>query len=188
MRSGPGLRLAGHPGFDYHEPVSQETQQTVESFWQLFLASRQGGAGTPPSTYTSWSFCDNEESANELGALVQQGIKTATCSLVWGYEAEGEPMPAAGDLSVITNWAGDPLCIIETTEVVIRRFNEVDEQFARDEGEGDRSLSFWREAHWGFFSRECAAIRREPAETMPVLCERFRVVFPGTGTGGNDVV
>jgi uncharacterized protein YhfF len=91
--------------------------------------------------------------------------------------AGNERVPQVGDLSIITNWDGDPLCIIQTTEVEIKPYNAVDPPFAYDEGEGDRSLAFWRAAHWRFFSRECASLGREPAEDMPVVCERFRVVF-----------
>ncbi|TFH31677.1 MAG: ASCH domain-containing protein, partial [Anaerolineales bacterium] len=56
--------------------------------------------------------------------------------------------------------------------------DEVDEEQAYLEGEGDRSLAYWRDVHWNFFSRECAQIGREPSEHMPVLCERFKLVFP----------
>ena len=152
-------------------------QSDVEAFWQAYLVSLPEGAESPPSSYEAWSFCDNEEAANELGDLVKAGTKTATCSLVWAYEAENEELPTVGDLSVIMSWDGEPLCIIETTEVQVKAFNEVDEKFAYDEGEGDRSLTYWREVHWDVFSRECSAIGREPAETMPLLCERFRVIF-----------
>ncbi|MCP4706735.1 MAG: ASCH domain-containing protein, partial [candidate division Zixibacteria bacterium] len=101
----------------------------------------------------------------------------ATCGLVWAYEAENEKLPSVGDLSIITNWEGEPLCIIESIEVEINVFNEVDEKFAYEEGEGDRSLAYWRKVHWDYFSRECSNIGREPTETMPLMCERFRVVF-----------
>jgi uncharacterized protein YhfF len=153
-------------------------QNKVEAFWQAYLASLPEGSASPASLYEAWSFCDNEEAANELGELVQAGTKTATCSLVWAYEAKNEQLPEVGALSIITNWDGEPLCIIETTEVQVKAFTEVDEKFAYDEGEGDRSLAYWRTVHWDVCSRECAAIGREPAETMPLLCERFRVIFP----------
>ena len=153
-------------------------QSEIRAFWQTYLASLPEETEPLPDSYTAWSFCDNEQDADELGALVQAGIKTATCSLVWAYAAENEALPAVGDLSLITNWTGEPLCIIETTEIQVKPFNEVDEQFAYDEGEGDRSLAYWRQVHWAVFSRECAAIGQEPAETMPVVCERFRVMFP----------
>ncbi len=88
---------------------------------------------------------------------------------------------AVGDLSIITNWDGEPLCIIETTEVQVKAFNQVDEQHAYDEGEGDRSLAYWRQVHWQVFSAECAALGRKPTEDMPLVCERFRVVLAAGG-------
>ncbi|MCL4237564.1 MAG: ASCH domain-containing protein [Anaerolineae bacterium] len=128
----------------------------------------------PPA---AWYFCDNQADADELGDLVRRGIKTATCSLLWLYEAENERVPEPGDRSIITDWEGRPLCIIETTEVTIRPYDKVDARFAYDEGEGDRSLAYWRTAHWRFFTRECADLGRTPAEDMPLVCERFRVVY-----------
>ena len=35
-----------------------------------------------------------------------------------------------------------PRCVIETTEVSYRRYDEVDAAFAYEEGEGDRSLAY----------------------------------------------
>ena len=40
-------------------------------------------------------------------------------------------------MSVVTDWDGIPLCIIETSEVEVRAFKDVDEEFAAAEGEGD---------------------------------------------------
>jgi uncharacterized protein YhfF len=76
-----------------------------------------------------------------LATLVKDRIKTATCGSLWAYECENERIPQAGDLSVITTWASDPVCVIETVEITIKPYNQVDPQFAYDEGEGDRSLS-----------------------------------------------
>jgi len=152
-------------------------QREIEAFWQSYLASLPPEAKKPLKPYETWSFCDNEEDANELGKLTKMGIKTATSSLIWAYEAENEELPKVGDLSIITNWDGVPLCIIETTEVQIKAFNEVNDRFAYDEGEGDRSLAYWRRVHWEAFSRECSAIGREVNEKMPIVCERFRVVL-----------
>lgn len=148
----------------------------IRACWQAYLDALPAGAQRPQA-YQAWYFCDNEESANALGALVVAGIKTGTASLVWEYEAEDEQLPQAGDLSIITDWAGRPLCIIETTAIEVKPFYAVDADHAHAEGEGDRSLAYWRAAHWDYFSRTCGAIGRAPAETMPVVCERFRVVF-----------
>ncbi len=115
--------------------------------------------------------------ADELGALVVQGTKTATASLVWEYEFDDERLPQEGDLSVILDGHNQPIALIETTEVRILPFNQVDETFAYDEGEGTRTLAHWREGHWRFFHRACQRIGREVDESMPILCERFRVIY-----------
>ena len=59
-------------------------------------------------------------------------------------------------------------------------FNEVDAEFAFDEGEGDQSLDYWRTVHWDYFSRRCAKIGKEPSLEMPVNCERFELLYPNT--------
>jgi uncharacterized protein YhfF len=118
-------------------------KREIEMFFQKYLASLQEGLKQARKEIEAWYFCDNEKDANELGDLVKAGIKTATCSLLWAYQAENEDLPEVGDLSVVTNWIGKPLCVIETVEVQIKAFNEVDEKFAYDEGEGDRTLAYW---------------------------------------------
>ena len=101
--------------------------------------------------YTAWGFGYRPEMATELGLLVRDGPKRATASLRRTTTA-GEPMPAAGDCSVILDGDGAPLCVIRTTAVEVRRFGDVDEEFAWTEGEGDRSLAYWRDAHIEFFA------------------------------------
>ncbi len=128
--------------------------------------------------YECWYFGDSESMAAELGQLVKQGVKTATSSLLWEYEADGEALPEAGEYSIITTWNGDPICIIQTIDVAVMPFNKVAAEFAYAEGEGNRSLDYWRTVHWKFFSRVCKVISRAPSMTMPVVCERFQLVYP----------
>ena len=56
-------------------------------------------------------------------------------------------------------------------------FNQVGTEHAAAEGEGDLSLDYWRQVHWEFFGRECRNIGRKLDENMPVVCERFEVIF-----------
>lgn len=149
------------------------------AFWQAFLSTQPSDApyhslGTPPA----WGFGDHAQLADELGTLVLQGIKTATCSLLWEFEADHEPLPKPGDVSIILNCAGEPLCIIETLEVEMHPFEAVNADFAHDEGEDDRSLEQWCEAHWRYFKRVCRRISRQVSQDMPLVCERFKVIFP----------
>jgi uncharacterized protein YhfF len=114
--------------------------------------------------------------ADELGASIASGTKTATCSALWAYEAEGEPLPETSSKTIVLDGNGDPLCIVETTEVEVMPYDQVDARFAYEEGEGDRSLEYWRDAHWRYFSRTLPGIGREPTVDMPLVCERFRVI------------
>ena len=155
----------------------KDSTPAVKQFWQRYLESQPDQPTLPAEPAGVWGFGDSPAMADELGALVRQGVKTATCSLLWEYEADGEVIPQVGEQNIILDGAGQPLCVIETTEIEIKPYNEVDAQFAYDEGEGDRSLAYWRDAHWHFFSRSCERIKRPISETMPLVCERFRVIY-----------
>lgn len=149
----------------------------VEAFWRAFLITDPAGV-TADTPYTADAFGDNPQLADELGALIAQGVKTATCSSLWEWEAEGAAVPHVGMISIVLDGRGEPLCVIETTEVTVRAFNEVDAQFAYEEGEDDRSLEAWRTEHWRYFSRALPKLGRAPAEDMPLVCERFRLLYP----------
>ena len=148
----------------------------MHRFWRRYVASA-GGRETPAARCETDSFGDTPELATALGKLVAKGRKTASCSCLWEWEAKGRPPPGVGERTIVVDGRGSPLCIIETTEVEIRAFAEVDERLAYDEGEDDRSLESWRRAHWAYFSRTLPRIGRQPSSDMPLVCERFRVVF-----------
>jgi uncharacterized protein YhfF len=145
------------------------------TFWDAFCQTR--AVDPTPHFLEAFHFDDNEPSANELAALVIQGRKQATAALVWTHERENKPFPRPGDLSIVTDFAGNAVCVIETIRVDIVPFNEVSADFAATEGEGDGSLEYWRRAHEAFFARECQRIGRPPEHNMPVVCERFSVAF-----------
>jgi uncharacterized protein YhfF len=124
---------------------------------------------TVPEKYRglrSFAFGDSATLANELLELVLKGTKTATCS------TEDEPnISTPGERWIVLDGQGDPKCVIESIEVTFRRYSEVDAKFAFDEGEGDRSLAYWREAHRLYFDRA-----GKFSEDMILMCERFRLV------------
>jgi len=149
----------------------------VDEYWQAYCATVADGALAEQPDFVQ-GFGDSPALADELGALVLAGTKTATCSALWEWEAEGSELPQMGMKTVVLNGTGQPICIIETTEIQILPFNQVDAQFAFNEGEDDRTLESWRREHWQFFSRALPKIGKPPTEDMPLVCERFRVVYP----------
>lgn len=146
-----------------------------DSVIQLWKNYRKKVADAPES-YDAWAFGDSKEMADELAKLVADGIKTATSSNYILYE-ENEPLPYAGLHNVILDGDGNAAVIIETTFVEIVPFDEVTEEYAYLEGEGDRTLKYWREVHESFFKKELRETKHEFYPEMPVVCERFKVVF-----------
>lgn len=149
----------------------------IEQFWQSYLATLPEGSPIRNELYDADWFGDNPKLADELAALIMAGTKTATCSALWEWEAEGRAIPTVGYKSIMLSGAREPLAVLETTEVTVRAYQDVDATFARDEGEGDLSLDFWREAHWRYFSRTLPKIGKEPTLEMPLVFERFRVIY-----------
>ena len=152
-------------------------KESIEAYWQRFLDTQPSDSPYHDKTYIAEGWGDGPEMADELGGLIVQGLKTATCSALWEWEAEGEAPYEPGAVTIVLDGRGEPLGIVETTEVTIRKYNEVTADFARAEGEGDLSLEYWREAHRDFFSRTLPKIEKEFSEEMPLVCERFRLVY-----------
>ncbi|MCR4902388.1 MAG: ASCH domain-containing protein [Butyrivibrio sp.] len=124
--------------------------------------------------YEAWAF---GKSADELAELVLNGTKTATCSVFTLYEVEGEELPKEGELSIVLDSKDNAVCIIQTTKVYVTSFKDVSEEHAFKEGEGDKSLKYWRDVHTEFFTEELKEIEQDFNSDMKVVCEEFEVVY-----------
>lgn len=148
--------------------------QVIEAYWQKFLTDT--GRDETTKYYDSFHFCMDEKNANELLALVLQGKKTATSSSVYAYEKENEELPKAGDLSIVTDFAGKPHCVIETKTVTVLPFKEMTYEICKREGEDD-NLESWQNNHIKFFTEDAAALGYVFDGDMPVIFEDFVVIY-----------
>ena len=122
-------------------------------------------------------FCNNEHDADECASLVKRGIKRATSHSLLGLQYRKEPLPKIGDFMVVTNWAGKAQCLVRTTAVRLKPFFSIDEAYARLEGEGDKSLDYWKKVHWDYYTEELAPFGRVPRESMIIVCQEFEKVY-----------
>jgi ASCH domain len=105
----------------------------IKGFWRIFLATLPADSPVRDERYATEGWGDYPGMADELGALIASGTKTATCSALWEYEAEGEPLPETRVKTIVLN-GDDPLCIVETTEFEVVRYGEVHAQKERVTG------------------------------------------------------
>lgn len=142
----------------------------VQCFWNEFCEKFQ-----IKETHYKDAFQFGVE-ADWLADLVLEGKKTATTSGFVFYELEKEPIPEANEYYIILNGRDEPVAVIQIDSVEVLPMNEVTEEFALSEGEGD--YEFWWNAHEKFFSDLLKEYNKEFSSEMLVVCERFRKVYP----------
>jgi uncharacterized protein YhfF len=151
-----------------------KTEQ-VKAFWKAYRESSGAGDGD----YDVVAFGDSPAMADELAALVVAGTKRATASLLLEYSDDGKPpVPKVGDLVVVADGGGAPMCIWRTTDIEIKPLIAVDDRFAWDEGEGDRSREWWLSAHRSYFARQAARDGFRMHDDIDTVFERFEIVWP----------
>ena len=143
---------------------------TAQEMWQRFTAENHIAG-----TFEAWYY---GEAPDELAELTLKGIKTATAGLRFWYEKEHLPLPETGDHSVVLDSSDRAVCVIRTVHVYTVPFSRVSASHAWKEGEGDRSLKYWREVHERFFRGELAEIGVAFHDEMDVVCEEFVRVYP----------
>jgi len=152
--------------------------KSAQALWDEFVSTGTNDASAAvDTTYSTWAFGDSPDMADRLLALVITGVKRATCGSLDAYRSRGEAVPVPGEYSVVCDGAGEARCVIQTISVRIIAFEDVDEAFAAEEGEGDRSLASWRRGHMAYFERDLARLGLAASPHMPLVCERFRVLY-----------
>jgi uncharacterized protein YhfF len=146
----------------------------TDAFWRAYRTA----AGLDHDRYDVVAFGDSPDMADELADLVVHGPKRATAGLLRDFSVGGEPLPEVGGHVVVVDGKGAPRCIWRTTEVTIKPLIEVDDAFAWDEGEGDRTLEWWLIAHREYFEGHAARQGFVFDDRMETIFERFTVVWP----------
>ena len=149
-----------------------------KKMWQSYLDSLSEPQEAESRFYEEFRIGSSVEGANQGARLILQGMKTATSSLLWEYEDEKKPLPYAGSLSILLDGNDEPVCIVETTSVATKRFDEVDAEYAIAYGEGDGTLEGWRRMCWDYYSAQCSDMGRLPSKDMPLVCEYIKVAYP----------
>ncbi|MBO0474514.1 hypothetical protein IGL98_003159 [Enterococcus sp. DIV0840] len=149
--------------------------QSVIDLWTQF----QNQHGIMHDEYEAWAFGNSPEMADELLVHVIKGEKTGTSSLHLLYELglEEEKLPEVGNYSVLLDGNDQAQAIICTKVVDIIPYSQTSEVHGYLEGEGDRTLKYWRSVHQPFFEQELEAYGLTFSEDMLIVYELFELVF-----------
>lgn len=149
------------------------------AFWQAFLATTPDPAAKAQRFYGVYQTGDTAEDADLGARLILAGKKTTTSSLWWEYEMTGELPPKVGSLGIQEDGSGEPVCIVETTWLGVIPLNEVEDvNFIVGYAEWGETAESWQDRAWAYYAPHCRELGREPRLDMPMLCERFQVIYP----------
>lgn len=167
-------------------PLPPIDVEQVEEFWTRVVAS---GVVDPSTLLPSVvePFGDSRELADELLALVVDGPKRATAAALADLEQDETALPVPGGMSIATDGQGRARAVLRTTDVRVGPLSSVDDAFAWDEGEGDRTRRTWLADHEDFFERFLPTIGLAFEPDMLTVFERFEVLYSeGPTTQGAD--
>jgi uncharacterized protein YhfF len=130
-----------------------------------------------------WGFAQPGRLRDELTALALAGTKTTTAGLLAEYVADGEEPAVAGAFSILVDSGEQPVALLQTVTCRVERLADVDDEHARDEGEGYANAAEFRAEHerfWNSYIDDLRTRMGDPTFTLsddtPVVLERFRVV------------
>ncbi len=103
-------------------------------FWETFLEE----TGTPENTVMQncTYFGNSEEESVEILEQLLRGEKTAVGHCVAAYLATNQRMPKVGDYGMVTDYYGNPCCILHTLEVTIEPLPDIPAELRQAECPG----------------------------------------------------
>lgn len=158
-------------------PAAAPDVDLATELWVAYSAAFPDAVRVCPE-YTVEHFGDSARLADELLHEVTHGAKRATAELAVAFTADGDPLPRIGSHWIACDSQGTPRAILRSIELRMGTFETVDEAFAWDEGEGDRTLASWKRDHSTYWNRTSAARGTVWSEDDEIVLERFRVVWP----------
>ena len=143
-------------------------------YWEAFRRAR----GISEQPYDVCRMGDSPEFGDELLQLILTGPKRATACLLRDVETGGETMPRVGGHVVVLDGADRPRAIWRTRTVDVKPLDRIDDAFAWDEGEGDRTRDDWLAMHVRYFTERARNEGFAFDPSMPSVFERFTLVWP----------
>lgn len=144
-------------------------------FWTVFLEETGTSPNAMVSRYTYFGHSE-EESVSALEQLLS-GEKTAISHCIPDYLTKKQPLPRIGDFTMVTDFYGNPCCILKTTDVLIAPLPEVPEPWIQYEHPG-ATRDTWLQKKLAEYESLAARGSFHANAENPILLERVQVIYP----------
>ena len=99
------------------------------------------------------------------------------------FETGADALPKPGDHLVVLDIRDRPRAIVRNSHVERRHFDEIDDDFAFEAGEGDLTLRWWPTAHRQDFAERAEREGFQVGERVVLILEYFERVWPAAADG-----
>lgn len=144
----------------------------IQKYWNRFLAESGNQNAALKGVIC---FGDNVDAANQACAHVLSGKKTAMTYPENGYRVSMKGEAKIGDLNIVADWSGTPVCVIETTAIEKQAFDHISDAIKAKE---ISAVEDWEEIKEAEFKREIEELGGEFNTGILVFAEEFHVIWP----------
>lgn len=162
-----------------NEPSSPDKRELAK-FWH---AATQSVRGLGNDYEVRWIGLD-DATTEQILELIRSGDKTGTFSLPWIRERTGKNLPGVGDAIVLVSFDSKPQLVVRITEITEVAFGDISEEHTAVDGSPVRALAVWKPLHIDYWNERLLPLGLAVCDDMPVLIEKFELVYDAAGQVG----
>ncbi|MSO65947.1 MAG: ASCH domain-containing protein [Alphaproteobacteria bacterium] len=157
-------------------PATQPSAAALKSFLAKARAALSGATitDTPRMRCIGWS----QETSLSICTHILARDKTGTFSVPWLHAAHPSTKPDIGEWVVFHTYDGEPRALLQTRQLTLLTFGEIDASHTALDGPSVRDLKVWQGIHTKYWNDLLAPLGKKVVADMPVIVERFACVYP----------
>ena len=148
-------------------------QQPIDDFWNEAVDYMPTLLGD----HQVRSIGIDEETTGLIINFIKTREKVGTFSLPWIMTAENLPMSYKGLPIILLSYDGKPELVVQLTKVFETSFGNIDSKVTGIDGPPVRDPDVWIPLHRNYWNGILKDYGRSCTDDMPVLVEKFKLVF-----------
>lgn len=148
--------------------------ESIDAFWGKAIAHNPELAR---DHQVRWIGLD-EKTTLQIVNFIKSGEKVATFTLPWVNKAKKWANGSAGLPIILLSCDGQPILMVQITEVVETTFGNIDFSVTGLDGPPVRDPQVWLELHTHYWNAILEDLKMACSADMPVLVEKFKPVYP----------